>query len=98
MVMYAGRAVEVSAVGDLFRDPQHPYSRGLLHSMPRLDEATAEELSTIPGQPPNLQALPPGCVFADRCPYVFDRCREERPSLSPCGPGRAKACHLERLP
>ncbi len=98
MVMYAGRAVEVSGVGDLFRDPQHPYSRGLLHSMPRLDEATAEELSTIPGQPPNLQALPPGCVFADRCPYVFDRCREERPSLSPCGPGRAKACHLERLP
>ena len=98
MVMYAGRAVEVSAVGDLFRDPQHPYSRGLLHSMPRLDEATAEELSTIPGQPPNLQALPAGCVFADRCPYVFDRCREERPLLSPCGLGRAKACHLERLP
>jgi len=98
MVMYAGRAVEVSAVGDLFHDPQHPYSRGLLHSMPRLDEATAEELATIPGQPPNLQALPRGCVFADRCPYVFDRCREERPLLSPCGPGRAKACHLERLP
>jgi oligopeptide transport system ATP-binding protein len=97
MVMYAGRAVEVADVGDLFNDPQHPYAKGLLHSMPRLDEATADELSTIPGQPPNLQALPAGCVFADRCPYVFDRCRVERPSLSPCGPNRAKACHLEHL-
>ena len=65
--------------------------------MPRLDETVATELATIPGQPPNLQALPPGCVFADRCGYVFERCRSERPVLSSCGPGHAKACHLERL-
>ena len=79
MVMYAGRAVETAPAGDLFRDPQHPYSKGLLLSMPRLDEKVSTELVTIPGQPPNLQALPRGCVFADRCPYVFERCRVERP-------------------
>jgi oligopeptide transport system ATP-binding protein len=97
MVMYAGRAVEVAPAADLFRAPQHPYTRGLLLSMPRLDETTATELATIPGQPPNLQALPRGCVFADRCPYVYDRCRVERPPLAPYGPSHAKACHLERL-
>jgi oligopeptide transport system ATP-binding protein len=97
MVMYAGRAVEVAPAADLFRAPQHPYTRGLLLSMPRLDETTATELATIPGQPPNLQALPHGCVFADRCPYVYDRCRVERPPLAPYGPSHAKACHLERL-
>src|SRR5690606_34759938 len=61
MVMYAGRVVEIADVGDLFGDPQHPYTEGLLRSMPRLDEVTATELATIPGQPPNLQSLPPGC-------------------------------------
>ena len=97
MVMYAGRAVEVAPAGALFHDPQHPYTRGLLNSMPRLDSDSMGQLATIPGQPPNLQVLPAGCVFADRCPYVFDRCRHERPVLTDCGPGRAKACHLERL-
>ncbi|MGD9508193.1 MAG: ABC transporter ATP-binding protein [Geminicoccaceae bacterium] len=97
MVMYAGRVVEIADVGDLFGDPRHPYTEGLLRSMPRLDEVTATELATIPGQPPNLQSLPPGCVFAERCPHVFDRCRSERPLLAPCGPSRAKACHLEHL-
>jgi oligopeptide transport system ATP-binding protein len=97
MVMYAGRAVEMAPAADLFRAPQHPYTRGLLLSMPRLDETTATELATIPGQPPNLQALPRGCVFADRCPYVYDRCRVEQPPLAPYGPSHAKACHLERL-
>ena len=98
MVMYAGRVVEVAPAAELFRDPQHPYTKGLLLSMPRLDEAVHAELATIPGQPPNLQALPAGCVFADRCPYVYDRCRVERPPLAPNGPGRLKSCHLERLP
>ena len=60
MVMYAGRVVETAPAADLFRDPQHPYTKGLLLSMPRLDEAVATELATIPGQPPNLQALPRG--------------------------------------
>jgi oligopeptide transport system ATP-binding protein len=97
MVMYAGRVVETAPAADLFRDPQHPYTRGLLHSMPRLDSAVSSELVTIPGQPPNLQALPRGCVFANRCPYVFDRCLTERPQLVPIGPLRAKACHLEHI-
>jgi oligopeptide transport system ATP-binding protein len=97
MVMYAGRAVEVAPAGDLFARPQHPYTKGLLLSMPRLDEAVGGELATIPGQPPNLQALPEGCVFADRCPYVFERCRIERPPLFPYGPAHAKSCHLEAL-
>ena len=95
MVMYAGRIVESGPVRDIFHRPQHPYTIGLLASMPRLDEEGAERLQTIPGQPPNLQRLPPGCAFADRCPKVFDRCRPERPLLRPIGEGRMKACHLE---
>ena len=98
LVMYAGRVVETAPAAALFRSPQHPYTKGLLHSMPRLDERVGTELATVPGQPPNLQALPAGCVFADRCPYVFDRCRTERPRLASCGPDRAKACHLDALP
>ncbi len=97
MVMYAGRAVEIAPAGDVFARPQHPYSKGLLLSTPRLDDATQGELPTIPGQPPNLQALPAGCVFADRCPYVFDRCLAERPPFFPYGPAHAKSCHLEAL-
>jgi oligopeptide transport system ATP-binding protein len=98
LVMYAGRVVETAPAVQLFGSPQHPYTKGLLHSMPRLDEQVGTELATVPGQPPNLQALPAGCVFADRCPHVFDRCRAERPRLAPCGTDRAKACHLEALP
>ena len=64
--------------------------------MPRLDEHAAAELRTIPGQPPNLQALPEGCAFRDRCAFAFERCAE-RPQLLEFGRGRAKACHLERL-
>ena len=96
MVMYAGRIVEQGRIEPIFADPQHPYTVGLLGSMPRLDEATAAELRTISGQPPNLQALPDGCAFRDRCPFAFERCAE-RPALLGFGPGRAKACHLERL-
>jgi oligopeptide transport system ATP-binding protein len=96
LVMYAGRIAEVAPVDRLFADPQHPYSQGLLHSMPRLDRPD-EDLTTIAGQPPNLQALPPGCPFADRCAYVFDRCRTERPALREIAPGRFKSCHLEHL-
>ncbi|GAB4227098.1 MAG: ABC transporter ATP-binding protein [Kiloniellaceae bacterium] len=99
MVMYAGRVVETGAVRDIFYRPQHPYTLGLLNSMPRLDEKGVSALATIPGQPPNLQALPPGCAYQERCPFVFDRCRREEPALrAPAGEGRAKACHLESLP
>jgi oligopeptide transport system ATP-binding protein len=98
MVMYAGRIVETGTAREIFYDPQHPYTKGLLKSMPRLDERRAEALETIPGQPPNLQRLPPGCPFRPRCPYAFDRCEVELPLLRSIGPGRAKACHLEALP
>ena len=97
LVMYAGRIVESGTVRDIFKNPQHPYTAGLLSSMPRLDEAEATRLATIPGQPPNLQRLPAGCAFNDRCQYVMERCRVERPALLEFAPGRMKACHLARL-
>ena len=98
MVMYAGRVVETGAVRDIFHSPQHPYTQGLVHSMPRLDEAKAELLATIPGQPPNLQALPPGCPFCERCTHASERCRLEMPALRDLGGGRTKACHLDAAP
>jgi oligopeptide transport system ATP-binding protein len=97
LVMYAGRIVESGPVRDIFRNPQHPYTAGLLSSMPRLDEAESTRLATIPGQPPNLQRLPAGCAFNDRCKYVMERCLVERPALAPFAPGRMKACHLAQL-
>jgi oligopeptide transport system ATP-binding protein len=97
MVMYAGRIVEEGPVDAMFEAPTHPYTLGLLRSTPRLEEQVAA-LATIPGQPPNLQALPPGCAFNDRCPYAFERCIAERPALTSFAPLRQKACHLERLP
>jgi oligopeptide transport system ATP-binding protein len=95
-VMYAGRIVEQGPIEPIFDDPRHPYTLGLLRSMPRLDEQSSTELSAIPGQPPNLQALPAGCTFRDRCPYAFERCLA-RPELLEFDQGRAKACHLEQL-
>jgi oligopeptide transport system ATP-binding protein len=97
LVMYAGRIVEDGAAEPIFADPQHPYTQGLLGSMPRLDAAGAHELTTIPGQPPNLQALPPGCAFQGRCGFAFERCAGERPRLREFAPARRKACHLEAL-
>jgi oligopeptide transport system ATP-binding protein len=97
LVMYAGRIAETAPVHELFARPQHPYTQGLLTSMPRLDEAAVHELAVIPGQPPNLQSVPPGCPYAPRCPYVFERCHEERPDLRSIGPARSKSCHLEAL-
>ncbi len=96
LVMYAGRIVEQGPVQAIFDDPQHPYTLGLLRSMPRLDAAAAGELMAIPGQPPNLQALPAGCAFRERCDFAFERCAE-RPELRTFAAGRRKACHRERL-
>jgi len=97
MVMYAGNIVEAGAVRDLFKGPQHPYTQGLLESMPRLNETEATRLQTIGGQPPNLQNLPSGCAFRDRCRYAFERCVTERPMLAEFAAGRSKACHLPHL-
>jgi len=97
MVMYAGEVAERANAGPLFKLPQHPYTQGLLRSMPRLDEHRANRLQTIGGQPPNLQHLPDGCRFRDRCSYAFDRCAAEKPLLRNIADARAKACHLEAL-
>lgn len=95
MVMYAGEFCETGRVGDIFHDPQHPYARGLVSSIPRLDRVDEVRLSAIPGQPPNLQHLPKGCTFQERCEFVFDRCISERPKLIGFAPERAKSCHLK---
>ncbi|MCC5869817.1 MAG: ABC transporter ATP-binding protein [Gammaproteobacteria bacterium] len=97
MVMYAGRAIEQASVDSLFYDPRHPYTRGLLACMPRADR-DSESLTAIPGQPPDLSELPPGCAYAPRCPQAFDRCLTERPSLDLAVEGHLKACHLENAP
>ena len=97
MVMYAGNIVETGSVRDIFYRPLHPYTVGLLKSMPRVDEKTHEDLPSIPGQPPNLQHLPVGCNFRPRCPYAFAACDSDEPLLRPIDDGRAKACHLDSL-
>ena len=89
-VMYAGSVVETGPVDEVFTDPRHPYSKGLLDSVP--DGRRGERLPSIPGVPPDLHAIPAGCVFQDRCPLVRDRCRTERPPLAPLGSTRATAC------
>ncbi len=81
VVMYAGRFVEEADADDLFRRPRHPYTLGLLESIPRLDEPKDAELTPIEGQPPHLADLPPGCPFRPRCPFAVDRCGFENPSL-----------------
>ncbi|MFC7625590.1 ABC transporter ATP-binding protein [Microlunatus sp. GCM10028923] len=92
VVMYAGRLAEQGDVTDLFATPAHPYTRGLLRSMPRAD-ADGEELWAIPGAPPNLLGPPPGCAFAERCDLALDCCRAERPVPRPTSDGRLAACH-----
>jgi len=96
-VVYAGRLVEEGSAEDIFYRPQHPYTRGLLAAMPRLDGAAAGELDTIPGAPPDPLSLPPGCAFEARCAWRLPECAAERPALRPAGRERRKACHLERL-
>ena len=91
-VMYAGRIVEIGPVGSVIHSPAHPYTAGLMGSIPAMEE-DRERLLQIDGAMPRLTAIPPGCAFNPRCPRVFDRCREERPELLGAGRTRA-ACWL----
>jgi glutathione transport system ATP-binding protein len=92
LVMYAGRAVEVADVDVLYRDRRMPYTVGLLGSVPRLDAPQGARLVPIPGAPPSLAALPPGCPFAPRCPLAVDACRAAEPELLEMGPNHRAAC------
>lgn len=94
LVMYAGRAVEVGSVETIFSNPKHPYTRGLLASVPRLDADPDVELTAVPGLPPDLAALPAGCPFQTRCELVESRCTRDEPPLRSVGAGRAAACHV----
>ena len=97
MVMYAGRVMEYGSVDDIFYRSVHPYTRGLLRSVPRLDMTGGDRLPTIDGNPPNLLALPKGCPFVTRCQRKFGRCETELPELREIDHGRGKACHLETM-
>ncbi|CAH8206471.1 ABC transporter ATP-binding protein [Vibrio aestuarianus] len=91
LVMYAGRTMEYGSVDEIFYNPSHPYAEGLLKAIPRLD-TEGEILPTIPGNPPNLLRLPPGCPYQERCHRVTDRCKREAPVLLPFADGRQRAC------
>jgi oligopeptide/dipeptide ABC transporter ATP-binding protein len=90
-VMYAGRIVEQASAAELYANPRHPYTLGLLRSVPRLDEPRRARLDPIEGQPPDLTRLPPGCAFAPRCAYRIERC-SEAPPLAAIAPAHASAC------
>ncbi len=93
-VMYAGKIVERADVRTLFHTPAHPYTRALLQTVLDLGSHATTELTPIPGAPPPLGQVPPGCSFAPRCPLVHDRCRQEEPMLRSIGPDQDAACHL----
>ncbi|MEW6201894.1 MAG: ABC transporter ATP-binding protein [bacterium] len=92
VVMYAGRIVESAATETLFGQPLHPYTLGLLRSLPRLDQSKKERLTPIEGLPPDLIHFPSGCHYSPRCELVVSRCREEAPPLMKAAAGRMSAC------
>lgn len=95
VVMYAGQVVEETDRYRLFRQPRHPYTQGLLQSIPKLDEQK-ERLYAIPGQVPNPYQMPAGCRFAPRCTQVMDVCRQAVPSLAPVEQGHVSRCFLHQ--
>ena len=93
-VMYAGKIVEQADAGPLFANPRHPYTLGLLESIPRLDEHQGDELTPIEGQPPDLTELPSGCAFHPRCRWRVDQCLQEEPPLMESKNGGRSACFV----
>ncbi len=91
-IMYAGKIVEIGTSEQIFLNPQHPYTQGLLKSIPRI--RSKEKISWIPGVPPDLVRPPPGCRFYPRCPYAMDKCRKIEPTLIEVEPQHFVACHL----
>lgn len=95
LVMYAGRIVEEAGVKELYANPRHPYTLGLLGSIPRLDEERPEKLKSVDGLPPDLIDYPQGCPFYARCRYRLDRCLEAPPGLEAVGVGHKVACYVD---
>lgn len=91
-IMYAGKIIERGAASEIYANPRHPYTVGLLHSVPRLDQPRREKLDPIEGQPPDLSRLPEGCSFRDRCRYAIDKCATDAPPLMPIGDAHWSAC------
>ena len=94
-VMYAGSIVETGKTDEIFANPKHPYTIGLLKSVPRLDQPKTKDMDVIEGMPPNLARLPEGCHFAERCKFVMDKCREEKPVLEEVSEGHFRACFYD---
>ena len=92
LVMYAGKIIETGNSRDIYHDSRHPYTLGLLNSVPRLDESTEASLDPIEGLPPDLIDLPEGCSFQPRCRYAIDRCSKETPPLMDVGKAHSSAC------
>jgi oligopeptide transport system ATP-binding protein len=95
MVMYAGTVVEEAQVKEAYGDPRHPYTMGLLGSLPRLDVVRSDKLQSIEGLPPDLIDPPPGCPFQPRCAYAVEKCETEIPPLEPVGPRHRIACWVD---
>ncbi|MGI9507297.1 MAG: ABC transporter ATP-binding protein [Geminicoccaceae bacterium] len=96
VVLYGGEVVETGPVRDIFYDPKHPYTRRLIECDPGHIKTRARTLPTIPGNVPDLAALPEGCIFRERCTEALPRCAREAPSLAPSGPERTASCWLNR--
>ncbi|MEM7365023.1 MAG: ABC transporter ATP-binding protein [Pseudomonadota bacterium] len=94
-VMYAGRIVESGTADDIYDHPKHPYTIGLMASVPQLDQDVKQKLIPIEGQPPDLAHLPTGCAFHPRCRFATEQCRQETPSLEPSGDNHLKACWVD---
>jgi oligopeptide/dipeptide ABC transporter ATP-binding protein len=97
-VMYLGRIVELTTTRALFGNPLHPYTEALLSAVPVPDPTARRKRLILAGDVPSPMNLPPGCRFHTRCPYAFDRCRREEPTLTEVAPGHVVACHLREAP